>query len=248
MHPTWRDLVIERLADDAPLRRRFLAHCGPHGIALALSTHGGAGGERTLPLVAGDEDWDAIGDRIYTLAPELEPREAVAVLTAVDGLLQVVLRDAMLAGEGVALARTVLERFGELWAAAHSTIELPCIEAWLSVAVRLNPQPRPTFLAATWAELLPVALPDHDDRPEIQRFNDWRTLCEVLRTSCPEVLSELGYGEDQDDLIAMYHSREHARLVIAAGAGTAPAPETFIEPLLEQHVTERTVRRVLADL
>jgi hypothetical protein len=37
VHPTWRDLVIERLAADATLRRR---HRGPHEILLALSTGG----------------------------------------------------------------------------------------------------------------------------------------------------------------------------------------------------------------
>ena len=75
VHPTWRDLVIERLASDAALRRHFLGHCGPHGVVLALSTAGGAEGERPLPLIAGDEDWDALGDRIYALVPELEHAE-----------------------------------------------------------------------------------------------------------------------------------------------------------------------------
>ena len=49
VHPTWRDLVIERLAADAELRRRFLARCGPHGIVLALSTSGGAEGGAAPP-------------------------------------------------------------------------------------------------------------------------------------------------------------------------------------------------------
>src|SRR6185437_13150817 len=67
VHPTWRDLVIERLAADAELRHRFLGRCGPHGVVLALSTGGGARGERRLPLLRDDKDWDAVGDRIYAL-------------------------------------------------------------------------------------------------------------------------------------------------------------------------------------
>jgi hypothetical protein len=40
VHPTWRDLVVERLAADATLRRHVPRHRGPHEILLALSTGG----------------------------------------------------------------------------------------------------------------------------------------------------------------------------------------------------------------
>src|SRR6202012_2464179 len=173
------------------------------------------------PLVVGDEDWDAIADRIYTLAPELEAREVVTVLSAVDNLLEAELRDALRAGEAAALARMALERLGGLWGSAHPTLSLPCIEALLSVAARLTPQPRPTFLAATWAELLPVALPDADDLLEMQRFTDWRTLCAVLRSLCPDLLSELGYGAVQEDLVAAFRSRALRSRETVRGTGVA---------------------------
>ena len=51
VHPSWRDLVIESLADDAAARRHFLARCGVDGAALALSGGGGAAGERERPLL-----------------------------------------------------------------------------------------------------------------------------------------------------------------------------------------------------
>lgn len=63
MHPSWRDLVIEEVAADAAARQRFLHAAGIDGVLLALSTGGGAAGERVLPLVVSDADWDAIGDR-----------------------------------------------------------------------------------------------------------------------------------------------------------------------------------------
>jgi hypothetical protein len=50
VHPSWRDLVIDELAADADARRRFLARCTIDGLVLALSTGGGASGERALPL------------------------------------------------------------------------------------------------------------------------------------------------------------------------------------------------------
>lgn len=247
VHPTWRDLVIERLSQDAALRRHFLDHCGPHGIALAMSTGGGAEGGRQLPLIAGDEDWDAIGDRIYALGPDLDARETATVLTALDQLLEVTVGDAMLAGEGAALARMVLERFGELWNAAHAAIPLPCIDAWLSAAARLDPRPWPTFLATTWAELLPVALPDAGDLPEMQRFIDWGTLCGIVETFSFDLLDELGYGEPQRAIVRAFQNRRRDELDRLALRGAAPAWSS-VEDTRARRLSENVVRRVLADL
>lgn len=248
VHPTWRDLVIERLARDAALRHRFLGRCGPHGIALALSTRGGTAGERGLPLVDGDEDWDAIADRIYTLAPELEPRETVTVLMAIDHLLPAVADDAMLAGEAAALARMALERFGELWEGAHAVVALACIDAWLSAAARLNPPPWPTFLGVTWANLLPAELPDADDLPEVQRFTDWRTLCEMVATFSPELLDELGYGAPQRNLMRAFRDRELRKARVIERIGASDVDEAFIEESRARRISDSVVRRVLVDL
>ncbi len=77
VHPSWRDLVIGRLENDAQARREFINRSGVYGAVLALSTAGGAAGERRLPLIGSDEDWDALTDRLYALIPELEPPELV---------------------------------------------------------------------------------------------------------------------------------------------------------------------------
>jgi hypothetical protein len=248
VHPTWRDLVIERLAGDSELRRHFLGRCGPHGVALALSTRGGAAGERQLPLVARDEDWDATGDRIYALAPELEPREAVIVLAAIDHLLEAVSDDALLAGEAVALARLALERFGELWENSHAVITLPCIDAWLSVAARLQPPPRPTFLGVTWANLLPTQLPDPDDLTEVQRFTDWQSLCEVVGDFSFELLTELGYRAHQRDLVQAFRARLYARGILEEQIGASSVDDAFIEESRARLLSDSVIRRVLVDL
>src|SRR5437588_9773703 len=60
MHPSWRDLVIDHLASDDQARETFLQRCGLQGFLLALSTAGGATGERKSPLLVRAEDWDAL--------------------------------------------------------------------------------------------------------------------------------------------------------------------------------------------
>jgi hypothetical protein len=246
VHPTWRDLVIERLAGDAQLRRHFLAHCGPHGIALALSTGGGARGERQLPLICDDEDWDAVGDRIYALAPDLEHAEAAAVLTAVRGALHALVNADAAADEARALARTALDRTASVWQAAHTPVTLECVDAWLLLTTCLDPPVWPRFLAMTWAELLPTDLPDPGDLTEAQRFTDWIGLCDSMAGFSPKLLAQLGYGEDHDKLVRAFRNRSRDE------------PERVTEIIQWRESEERDaraqrdsdhlIRRVLADL
>jgi hypothetical protein len=203
VHPTWRDLVIERLGTDPVMRRHFLAHCGVHGIVLALSVAGGAGGERRLPLLVGDDDWDAIGDRLHALAPELEPAELTVLLEALAATLDE-LENGADANETQALSALVLARVARGWDAGHAVLPLPALGAWLRLARRLQPPPEPPSLAVTWAELLPARAPDPGDIPEVQRFTDWLILCRLL---APEQLAPLGWSPDQMAPIAGFIDR-----------------------------------------
>jgi hypothetical protein len=203
VHPTWRDLVIERLGADPVMRRHFLGHCGVHGIVLALSVAGGAGGERHLPLLVCDQDWDAIGDRVHALAPELEAAELVVLLEALAATLEG-LQDGADADETRALSALVLARVAGCWDAGHAPLPLPALGAWLRLARRLQPPPDPPSLAVTWAELLPAGTPDPGDIPEVQRFTDWLILCRLLP---PEQLAPLGWGPDQMGPIAGFIDR-----------------------------------------
>ncbi len=87
VHPSWRDLVIDELRDDADARRRFLSASAVDGVTLAVSRAGGIAGERTLPLMIADGDWDALGDRLHELRHELEDRELARVLLALGGAI-----------------------------------------------------------------------------------------------------------------------------------------------------------------
>jgi hypothetical protein len=193
VHPSWRDLVISRLAGDGPARRRFLGRCGVHGVILALSTAGGATGKLRFPLLAEDEDWDAITDRVCALLAELEPAELAALLAALGAGIDDLGSDG--AGREVrALAATALTHLAKLWRAARQPIALGQLEAWLELARRLSPRPALPELGVTWAELLPVRPPAVGDRAEVERFTEWLTLCRLLRAYDPR-LRLAGSGE-----------------------------------------------------
>jgi hypothetical protein len=203
VHPTWRDLVISQLAGDAQSRRRFLRRCGVYGIELALSTEGGSRGERQLPLIGCDADWDAVTDRLFELVSELEPTELLALLATLAQAAQQ-LRETADGDEAQAMARTVLGRIASLWDSAHAPIPLAQLAAWLELGRCLEPHPQTPRLSITWCELLPASVPDPSDRAAVERFADWLVLCELLWDYDPELREALGFCDEQAALMANF--------------------------------------------
>jgi hypothetical protein len=206
VHPSWRDLVIDHLSSDDDARVRFLRACSVHGALLALSTAGGESGQRRLPLLARDSDWDALTDRLYDLAPELEQAELVGVLDALRSTHGDV-NEAPDSTEADALSRALLARLVAVWKASRAPIALPILEAWLAVGKRLSPQPPPPAIGVTWAELLPTGAPDFSNRASLERFADWLTLAELLLDYDPKLL---------EDLRSSDASRRHADAFLTA--------------------------------
>jgi hypothetical protein len=191
VHPSWRDLVIDELAADADARRRFLVRCGLEGLLLALSTAGGATGERRFPLLVEDCDWDLAADRLYRLVPALDDHDVFRVLAT--------LREGVATGhpEADPLSTAVLEALRRVWDESGSTVSVALLGKWLALDERVTQALRLPMLAPTWIDLLPTESVDIRSRDELRRLDDWIALVRLLREHRPSALDELGYGEDQ---------------------------------------------------
>jgi hypothetical protein len=195
VHPSWRDLVIDYLAHHDAVRARYLRSSSIHGTLLALSAEGGADGERRLPLLRRDRDWDAVSDRVFELAPDLEPAELIGLLGSVRRTI-IDVKDTAAGVEADALARTVLTRVSALWAAAaHAPIPIPELAAWFELAGILSPRPSAPPVAGTWVDLVPVGTPDILDRRSLERFADWLSLAQLLFSHDRQLLSDLDFRD-----------------------------------------------------
>jgi hypothetical protein len=199
VHPSWRDLVIERLAADPVARREFLGACGIEGALLALSVGGGHAGERALPLLRGDDDWDALADSLHELLREADDPGLVRLLAALGAAADAEL-DGARRNELEALARSCLEQVRGRWDDGHRPLALTPLEAWFDAAGRLRDPPRPPQVAPTWIELLPGG--DLADPLEAARAADWLGLTELLAQHAPDKLRALGFPERQRERIA----------------------------------------------
>jgi hypothetical protein len=202
VHPSWRDLVIDELAADPEGRRAFLVAAGPDGVLLALSTAGGARGERLLPLLVADADWDALADRIHVLSGELDPIGHARLLDALRAaMLQTDQRDPARHVELVAVAEQALGRATTLWARADGELEVDLLRSWYALARRVSAPPPPPALDRTWAALLPAG-PTLDPPSELYRVDAWLALCEVLADHDRAALNRLGFFDRHAALVA----------------------------------------------
>jgi hypothetical protein len=211
VHPSWRDLVIEQLRRHADARQRFLRACGVHGIMLALSREGGIAGERTLPLLLTDADWDALGDRLGDLLGESEDHELARMLLALEAALGADIAPPQRI-EAANLAAYVLGATQRLWDRQHRVLPVPLLEAWYALNSWLRERASAPRLGRTWAELRPgprllealgPRLLGPVDRGELARLDDWLALAQVLAKYDPGALETLGFFERDPGLVAV---------------------------------------------
>jgi hypothetical protein len=164
VHPSWRDLVIERLRAAADPRQRFLAHCSIDGSLLALSHGGGVKGERHHPLLVDDADWDTLTHRLYELVPDLaDPDLSRLLLSLCDSLDGLPPADPA-TREVAAVADTVLRRLVTCWTTGDSFASPGLIATWVELAGKLAAIGLPTAPLPSGLRRWVVPVPD---RPPI---------------------------------------------------------------------------------
>ena len=190
VHPSWRDLVINELREDTAARRRFLDACALHGTMLALSQEGGIAGERTLPLLVSDSDWDRLGDRTRQLINQLEDQDLGQLLLALRGV-----RTADIARsqkhEARNLAAYLLTAIARRWDQRHRPLPVFLVENWYALKEWAPGAIQPPQLGPTWAELYPGSPPaGGPERSELARADEWLALAQTLLRYAPDTLTD----------------------------------------------------------
>jgi Novel STAND NTPase 3 len=67
IHPSYRDVVIDAISDDAELQVVFLRTASVQGLQLAFSTKGGESGSRNWPFLRCAASWEAASMRLASL-------------------------------------------------------------------------------------------------------------------------------------------------------------------------------------
>jgi hypothetical protein len=228
IHPSWRDLVIDELAEHAEARRGFLSACGIYGVMLALSRKGGARGERSLPLMICDGDWDTLGDRIGELLPDLEHQDLGRLLLALGDALNDWL-DPSQRPEIESLTSYVLGASSRTWHKRVRPVPVFLLDAWFAANTMLADPAEPPPIRVTWSELEPTRaqLVDGLTARDLQGLDDWLALAQILAAHDPDALERLGFYEPGPQLLL-------AHLTVELGEIADPELASLAENLLRR--------------
>ena len=194
VHPSWRDLVIDRLERDPAGRGAFLDRCGLEGVLLALSVAGGPAGERSLPLLVEDADWDALLGHIEAVVADLGTADRVRLMRQLAAAIDDGARrdDRRALAELDALAVRVLASVlpGEIDAAA-----LILLQEWYALAGLVEAAPERPDVAGLWVETLPTEALDLRSPEDVSALETWTALIATLRLHDPAALETFGFPE-----------------------------------------------------
>jgi hypothetical protein len=204
IHPSYRDLVIDELIQDASLRNTFLRRATLEGVKLAVSDTGGELGNRTMPLVRSAESWDILQERCIALIDsDLGDREILETVAnaASDGK-----SEAQRRRWGVLIA-SCCRRVAGKWDAQKRTISPLELTALINARRYASPVPALPGLLNTWQELdelfresLRIA---RGARPmQYEAFDNLTAYARALRDCAPEFLTERGFPDRYNAEIA----------------------------------------------
>ncbi len=205
VHPSVRDMVIDHLMGDAAARRAFLRAAGLDGIMLALSSEGGATGERLFPLLVDNEDWRAVTERLAELPAALGEEGAgrLAALLADTARLAGSAEGAEHTAELRELTRIGLEATCEHWSDRGEILGNGELRNFYRASAGLLPPVPGPDLSATWKARVESAeaLIGSDIGPLADAAEVWLDLAGLLRLYEPRWLIGLSFPDSQRTLL-----------------------------------------------
>jgi hypothetical protein len=207
IHPSWRDLVIEHLRDDAVMRSDFLSKCSINGVLLALSMGGGKAGERSLPLLACSHDWSNLKNRVSELVKREDCNKHLDLINSVLNLLR--RPDITSASENsneihsaelLGFASGLLSDCRSEWDLRMRSLKPRLLDSYYLLSMYFSPLPASPDLSATWQscyslfvnEINSYKLGDELDENVFQEFFSFIGICSANE---PRFLRQVDYPQ-----------------------------------------------------
>jgi hypothetical protein len=206
MHPSWRDLLIERLASEAKTRQEFLAKCGIEGLLLAVSSAGGATGKRQAPLIKTDQDLVSLAMAAFRLLKTEPPYSTCRILISILEFVRRIKSEANALQEVSTSASSrfitkVLAACRERWEENGGVAYTSDVAAYYTISEYINPLPPGPNLTKLWERSRCDAFEqienfdDDEFEPSIGNVHDWLSLVSIIEGNEPRFLRQIGFPE-----------------------------------------------------
>lgn len=253
VHPSVRDMVIDHLMGDVAARRGFLRATGLDGIMLALSSEGGAAGDRLFPLLVDEEDWRAVTDRLNELPATLSDFDMGRLAALLADISRLALSDegADHSTELRELAVIGLEATRQHWNDRGDPLGIYELRSFYGASANLLPPVPGPDLTASWkasVDLVESGI-SSDIKDLVDAADSWFDLAELMRLYEPRWLTGLHFPESHRPLLEAVLERidEEQESVEGPEIEQEEDPSEYSEPPpdLEWMVTAESVVAVI---
>ncbi len=212
VHPTWRDLVIQTLYESDVLRNNFLKNAGIHGITLAISTAGGEGGERNIPLLVCPNDWDTLKNNILCFCRVHAISDVETILSSLNNLMMTLKRSTNLSNDVAVYMQTLL---GHILPECHVilsnnsiVIPLTVLSLYIELSLFVRPLPACPVLHTTWDahwSNAKRALSGQDtEESDLKIIGDWLALISLIEANEPRFLRQINWPDQYLDFVSEF--------------------------------------------
>jgi len=200
IHPSYRDLVIDELIQNADLRNTFLRRASLVGVKLAVSDTGGQYGNRRLPFIRSAESWDVLQERCLSLV-KADAGDREVLETLANAASQSASPEQ--ASKWARMTALVCKAVREKWDTQGRLLDAADIEAFAKARSHAEPKPTMPNLRQTWDTLdarfrESVRVAKDDGELDYSAFDALTTFADALRLCAPDFLEELRFPDRYD--------------------------------------------------
>jgi hypothetical protein len=197
IHPSCRDLVIEELAKEHDLQSKFLESMSLQGIKLAISDSGGAVGDRHMPLMTHQGNWDLLKRRCLKVIASGTQEEITDLLTVIVSAATNTTDTERKSHLGRTIA-SVCEAVRTKWDCNASSLSTEDLTAYCNASILIAPLAPIPKLASSWEFHLDamketIEQAENGDLLNPRPIRKWVAFTAVVHDNEPRFLRVVGF-------------------------------------------------------
>jgi hypothetical protein len=198
VHPSYRDLLIEKLSVNRDMRVRYLALGGIEAISLALSQVGGASGTREFPLLPDEESWQALAEACEEVIANGSKASTNKLLAILESLTMTASPYETKIDQ---LAEFVCNAVSKKWNEDNEDLTASQLSSFYKVSVKAPGLVASPNLSHSWTNRFSLAEDAIKSHKELgsqldgDGIADWAEMMLTLQQNEPRFLKKVGFPE-----------------------------------------------------
>ena len=201
VHPSYRDLVIEKISLNRAMRLRYLEVGGMPALSLALSQTGGAVGSREFPLLPDSESWETLRKACVALIESGDDGLISQIIAIADS---VSVQTNQLIEEFDELVKSICYATTNIWNKREKRVPAKMLESFFGLASKSKHEIDAPKVGFSWEESTKACQEGWTGDSHSEYANellDWSKLAKTLVENEPRSAKKFGFPLDYEDFL-----------------------------------------------